>query len=142
MRKGLLPSVIVAGAIIMTTAPAVTGQTGKKSDDRRVMVVTGCIERSWIKVHQTDPIGSHTDRFRLRGNKDLLKVLTRDYNGHLVEVTGLLTDPGKTQGTGKTVQLGKKTKVYSGAREVQDVPPLQDPSLEVQSYRDLKNSCR
>ena len=43
---------------------------------------------------------------------------------------------------GKTVQVGKKTRIYTGAKEVPDMPSGNDPTLDVASYRDLKNTCK
>ena len=121
---------------------AVAASQDKRQDDPRVLVVTGCVERSWLKVVTTDPNDTHVDKFHLRGSKDLLKTLTKDLNGHKVEVTGILDDPGRTMGTGQTKQIGKKTKVYVGQREILDHPPIRDPSIDVRSFKDLSDKCR
>ena len=139
MRKRVL---LLAAAAVTLVVTARAQEPKKGPDERRELVVTGCIERSTLKVRGTGPFGSQTERFRLRANKDVLKVLTHDYNGHLVEVTGLLIDPANTQGRGKSVRVGKKTRVFTNAREVSDTPPMQDPSLEVRSFRNVNDTCR
>jgi hypothetical protein len=135
---GALVVLLLAGPAIGSAA----FQDQKKSRDARVMVVTGCVDGSWLKVRQTDPIGTHTDRFRLRGNKDLMKALTKDNDGHFVEVTGVLSDPDNTQGRGKTVQIGKKTTITTGARDVPGPTDMKrDPTLDVTSFKPLKDDC-
>jgi hypothetical protein len=127
---------------IVAAVASVSAAQEKRQGDPRVLVVTGCVDRSWLKVLSVDPFATHVDRFRLRGSKDLLKTLTKDLNGHKVEVTGVLDDPGKTMGTGKTKEIGKKTKIYVGQRDRQEIPAVQDPILEVRSYRNVSPTCR
>ena len=127
--------------IFIVTAAVAVAAAQEKHEDPRVLIVTGCVDSTWLKVVTSDPIKTYTDKFRLRGSKDVLKVLTKDLNRHKVEVTGVLKDPGKTMGTGKTVDVGKKTKIYVGQRERVDVPAIEDPILTVQSYRDIDKTC-
>jgi hypothetical protein len=136
MWKPIVLTLVAAGSLAYGA-----GAQDRKHGDRRTIVVTGCVERSWLKVRKSDSDGTHVDRFKLRGSKDLIKALTGDHDRHLVEVTGLLTDPGNTQGVGKSVQLGKKNRVYTGAREVPDRPPVVDPLLDVQAFRVISDSC-
>ncbi|HTM24187.1 MAG TPA: hypothetical protein VL225_03285 [Vicinamibacterales bacterium] len=133
----------VAAALLASIGAASTQDEKMKSRDARVMVVQGCIDGSRLTVHGESP-AAHTDRFQLRGNKDLMKVLTKDLKGHFVEVTGVLEDPGNTQGRGKTVQVGKKTTITTGARDVPTGPaePARDPILEVSSFKDVRKDCR
>jgi hypothetical protein len=72
----------------------------------------------------------------------MLKELASQYKGHLVEVTGAVTDTGNATHRGKTIQVGKKTRITTGAKEVPQVPSGSDASLDVSSYRDLKPTCR
>ena len=82
------------------------------------------------------------ERYKLRGSKQVLKEMASQYKGHLVEVTGAVTDTGDSVHRGQTIQVGKKTRITTGAKEVPQVPSGSDASLEVSSYRDLKPSCR
>jgi hypothetical protein len=71
----------------------------------------------------------------------MLKELASQYKGHRVEVTGAVTDTGNTVHRGKTIEVGKKTRIYTGAKEGPAVPSGSDATLEVSSYRDLKPTC-
>jgi len=115
----------------------------KKKDDRPVIVVTGCVEGSWLRVHTVDTSGSYVQRYRLHGAKQLLKEMETDYKGHVIEVTGAVTDTGGTTHRGKTIQVGKKTRITSSAKDAPQIPSgTGDPILEVGSFRDLKDSCK
>lgn len=137
MRTGLL----ICGAALALTAGLSAAQDKKKSDDKPVIVVEGCVEGSWLKVRKVDTSGTYAERYRLRGSKLLLKELAREYNGHTLEVTGAVTDSRSTTHRGKTIQVGKKSRIYTGAKEVPPIPSGDDASIDVQSYRELKKSC-
>lgn len=139
MRRAL----VVGAAILATVASLRAAQDEKKTDDgKAVIVVTGCIDGSWLHVQKSDYLGSYATRYKLRGSKHVLKELVANHNKHLVEVTSRVTDTGNTTHRGKTIQVGKKTRIHTGAKEVPVVPSGDDPSLEVASYRDLKDGCR
>jgi hypothetical protein len=118
----------------------------KKQDNSRVMVVQGCVNGSRLDVHHEDlgrggAVASY-DHFKLRGNKDLMKMLTKDLNGHLVEVSGVVDDPAGKQGGGKTIPVGKKTTVIVNSREVSNFPdPATDPTMSVESFKDIEPHC-
>jgi len=114
----------------------------KKTDaDKPVITVTGCVDGAWLHVRTVDTSGTYAERYRLRASRQILKELAARYNGHLVEVTGAVTDTADTTHRGKTIQVGKKTRITTGAKEAPRIPSGNDPSLEVASYRELKNSC-
>jgi hypothetical protein len=139
MRTGLF----ICAAVLAAAAGLHASQDQKKSDaDKPVITVTGCVDGSWLQVRKTDRVGTYTERYRLRGSKQVLKELAAQYKWHLIEVTGAVTDTVNTTHRGKTVQVGKKTRIYTGAKDVPQVPSGNDPTLEVASYRDLKESCR
>lgn len=130
-------------AIAFALAATVAAQDKGKSDSRREVVVTGCVERTWLKVRQSDMLDvNYADKYHLRGSKDLVKKISHDLDGHRVEVTGLLDDPAKVQGDGKSVTLGKKSRLYVNSKEKSPVPPVVDPSIDVRSFRDLEERCR
>lgn len=141
MRTIVLLFVIVASIALAATA---SQDEKMRQRDARVMVLTGCVNHAWLTVRQIDTSGTVVDRYRLRGNKDLMKSLTKDNNGRLVEVTGvLLADADDTQGRGKTIQVGKKTTITTSGR---DLPAprdgKRDPTLEVSAFRVIQTNCQ
>jgi|SRR6516164_8543618 hypothetical protein len=138
------PALVVVFAVASHAASS--QDIEKKSDNSRRMVVQGCVNGSVLDVHHDDlgrgGVSSPYDHFKLRGNKDLMKVLTKDLRGHLVEVSGLMDDPAGKQGGGKTIQVGKKSTVSINDREVSTLPdPASDPILTVDAYKDLQPHC-
>jgi hypothetical protein len=129
---------------MLAAAPGLhESQERKKSDpDKVIITVTGCLDGSWLDVRKADGAGSYTTRYKLRGSKQLLKELASNYKRHLLEVTGVVTDSRSTTHRGKTVQVGKKTRIHTGVKDVPQVPSGDDPSLAVESFRELNNSCR
>ncbi len=132
---------VICAALLATAATLHAGQDQKKKDDKPVLVMTGCIEGAWIRVQPISGTKEYRDRYRLRGPKQLMKELAH-YNNHLVEVTGAVTDSSNTTHMGKTVQLGKNTRIFTGARDVTTVPVADPPSIDVQDYRNVKDSCK
>jgi hypothetical protein len=139
MRRVLL----IATAILATDVSLRAGQDEKKTDDgKAIITLTGCVDGSWLHVQKSDGVGYAT-RYKLRGAKHVLKELVANHNTHRVEVTGKVTDTANTTHRGKTIQVGKKTRIHTGAKEVPERPSgADDPSLEVASYRDLSDRCR
>lgn len=132
----------IGAAILAASATSAVAQE-KKKDDRPVIVVTGCVDGSWLLVKRADPVGSYAERYKLRGAKSLLKEIEKEYKNHLLEVTGAVTDVGDTSHRGKTINIGKKTRITTGAKEVPERPSgAGDPLLEIASFRDLKDSCK
>ena len=128
--------------IVITLAASAPGQLEQKKSDKPVLTVKGCLDGGWLHVSSVDPVGGYTTRYRLRGNKRLLKELTSAHNGSLIEITGAVTDSASTVHRGKTVQVGKKTTIRTGSKETPSVPNGDDPSIEVGSYSVLKDSCK
>jgi len=130
----------VAGSVAIAVA---SSQDEKKShDDARVMVVKGCVNGSRLDVSRVDKTGFTDDHFRLRGNKDQMKVLTKDLKGHYVEVTGTVDDPYNKQGRGKTIQVGKRDTITTGGRDLPGMPdPATDTTLNVASFKDIEPHC-
>jgi hypothetical protein len=133
----------ICAAVLAAAGSLHVGQDAKKRDtDKPMITVTGCVDGSWLHVRNVDTAGSYAERYKLRGSKQLLKEIASQSNGHQLEVTGAVTDTSATVHRGKTVQVGKKTRIYTGAKEVPEMPSGNDPTLDVASYRDLKNSCK
>jgi hypothetical protein len=138
----LVSAVVAACSVALVASP----QDEKKSrDNARVMVVKGCVNRTRLDVSRVDNTGLPgftDDHFHLRGNKDLMKVFTKDLNGHMVEVTGVVDDPHNTQGHGKTIKIGTKTTITTQSRDTPSVPdPMTDATLTVESFKDIDSRC-
>ena len=118
-------------------------QEKKQKSDKGVITVTGCADGLWLKVRSADAVGSYAERYRLVGPKQLLKEIASQYKGHVIEVTGPVTDTASTTHLGKTLPVGKKTRITTGAKEIPSKPTgPDDPTLGVASYRDLKDTCK
>jgi hypothetical protein len=138
MRTGL-----VSCALVLALGAHVPAQDKdmKNGSDKPVIVVEGCVDGSWLKVHKVDRSGTYAERYRLRGSKQLLKELNQLYNGHLLEVTGAVTDSASTTHRGKVIPVGKKSRINVGAKEVPVIPSGDDASIDIHTYRELKKSC-
>jgi len=130
--------------LVVSLSAAVAAQGPKKTgNEKATITVTGCVEGGWLRVREVDPSGSYTERYRLHGSKQLLKEMASKHNNHVLEVTGTVTDVGGNTHAGKTVQVGKKTRVYVGAKDVPDVPSGQeDAILDVLSYVEQDHTCK
>lgn len=134
----------VTAALLAAAATVVAGQEEKKKkpDDNRMITVTGCVDKGYLHIRAADAVGSYVERYKLRGSKQLLKEIATKFDKHLLEVTGVVADvTGNTEHRGKTVQAGKKTTIQIGAKDVPQIPTGSDATLEVDSYREMKNTC-
>jgi hypothetical protein len=131
--------------VVLVSLPAISAAQGPKKTGKgkATITVTGCVEGGWLRVREVDPSGSYTERYRLHGSKQLLKEMSSKHNNHVLEVTGTVTDVGGNTHAGQTVQVGKKTRVYVGTKEVPQVPSGQeDAILDVLSYVEQDHSCK
>ena len=128
---------------ILATIAAAQEPKKKTTDDRPILTLTGCVDGNYFHVKKVDTKGSYAERYRLRGSKSLLKEMSSQYLGHLLEVTGAVTDTtANTTHRGKTIQVGQKTRITTGAKEIPQIPEAgSEPLLEVTSYRDLTERC-
>jgi hypothetical protein len=141
MRAGLF----ICAALLFSAADSRAHQEKKKEkSDKPVITVVGCVDGLWLRVRSVGPAGTgdYVERYRLVGPKQLLKEMSAQLKGHEIEVTGPVTDTGSTTHLGKTVQVGQKTRITTSAKEVPSLPTGNDPTLGVNSYRDLNNSCQ
>ena len=129
-------------AIVATVAGAQEPKP-KTGADHPMLTIEGCLDGNWLYVKKIDGMGSYAERYRLRGSKSVLEEMASQYRGHLLEVTGVVTDPtANTTHRGKTIQVGKKTRITTSAKDVPTVPDsATEPWIEVASYRDLKERC-
>jgi hypothetical protein len=130
-------------AALLGAAPLVIQE--KKTSDKPLLTARGCVDGVWLQVRSlgAGSAGSYVERYRLVGSKQLLKEMAAQVKGHEIEVTGQVTDTGATTHTGKTIQVGKKTRITTSAKEIPAQPSgHDDPTLAVDSYRDLKTACK
>jgi hypothetical protein len=133
---------LLCAAMVTAICSLAAAQDEKKKDEKPVIVVRGCLDGSWLRVQASDSIGA-VARYRLHGSRTLLKELTKKYNGHLLEVTGAVTDTGETAHRGKVIPVGKNARIYTGAKEAPAMPAgTGDPILDLASFRELQASCK
>ena len=128
---------------ILATIAAAQEPKKKTGDGNQTLTIEGCLDGNWLHVKKVDPTGSYAERYRLRASKTMMKEMTSQYKGHLLEVTGMVTDPtSQTTHRGKTIEVGKKTRITTSAKETPVVPdPAIEPWIDVLSYRDLTERC-
>ena len=129
--------------LLITLAATPSAQEPRKSEPR-IIVATGCLTGSSLRATTVDTSGTYVDRFRLKGRKEEWKTFSKAHQGHEIEVTGALRDPDQVMGVGSTKEIGKKTKIYAGARPRPNVPSagVTDPLIEITSFRYIKDGCR
>lgn len=130
--------------IILVALTAAASAQEKRKTEPRVIVATGCLSGSSLRATTVDTSGMYVDRFRLKGSKEQWKTFSKEHQGHEIEVTGTLRDPDQVMGGGSTKEIGKKTKIYAGARPRPNVPAagVTDPLIEITSFRHIKDVCR
>jgi hypothetical protein len=111
------------------------------------VVALGCVKGSVLEstdTESTDGTGRLTQlvTYRLTGDKDVLKVLKREHDGHIEEITGVLkSELATNEKRGK--QFGKTRIVVgvgpSARADGQQPQPL--PVLSVKSFRHIAASC-
>ena len=138
LSRRFISVLCVANAVAVCSA-----QEPKKKIDDRMITVTGCVEKGYLNVRALDAVGSYAERYRLRGSKQMMKEMVETYNKHVLEVTGAVTDlTRETEHRGKTIAVGKKTRITTGAKEIPSVPVAGlDATLEVASFREMNEIC-
>jgi len=136
-------SLLLCAAILAAASQLAAQDEKKMKNDKPVIVVTGCLEGSSLRVRASDSIGTYVERYRLHGTRTLLKEMTKKYNGHLLEVTGAVTDTGDTTHRGKVIPIGKNSRIYTGAKETPVMPSgMADPILDVASFNEVPGTCK
>ena len=125
-------------------AGAAAAQEPKKpGTGKPTLTVTGCLDGGFLRVSESDYIGSYTERYRLHASKQVLKEMAAKHHNHVIEVTGTVTDSGDATHMGSTIAVGKKTTITTGAKDLPISPSgAGDPTLEVDSFKDLKDRCK
>jgi hypothetical protein len=134
---------LVVAAVVVSLAVAAAQEPKKSDKDNKTVTVTGCVEGGYLNVRAVDPAGSYTERYRLAGSKALLKEIGSQHHGHMLEVTGRVADAPGTEHMGRSAKIGKKTTIYSGAKDVPQVPTGDTTSkLEVTSFTETEETCK
>jgi hypothetical protein len=134
---------LVAAVALASVSVLAASQEPRKSDnDNKTITVTGCLDGSYLRVHESDSVGSYKESYRLHASKQLMKEMLSEHNKHLLVVTGRVTDVAGTEHVGHTTNIGKKTSVYVGAKDVPRTPNgLNTPTIDVASYTETEQSC-
>jgi hypothetical protein len=148
MRTATLCLALAASVTVSAWQDKTTSPPEPKKGD--TVYVKGCLDGSAlvsteIKVEDTTGELASALTFRLTGEKDALKKLRQEHDGHVVEVTGILKSNLPKDG-GPGVQVGK-TRVHIGIASPQPGSPMQQttqslPVLEVKSYEGSATTCK
>lgn len=100
-----------------------------------MIVVKGCLAGSMLE----DSEGGRT--YRLKGDKSVMQLLTKEHKGHMDEVTGELKSSLRAAG-GRSKQVGR-TKISIGVAETRNTGGADEyyPVLEVKSFKHLLGVC-
>jgi hypothetical protein len=128
MQRAVLLSVWFVLSIPLPSSLAL-GQESKKPAKSSDIIVKGCLSGGLLESRETGKT------YRLSGPKDTLRLLSKEHEGHLEEVTGELEGQDRMGGR-KSRPVGKKTTVYVGASETRSsgsdeaIPELKIKSVE------------
>jgi hypothetical protein len=104
-------------------------QESKKPAKANDIVVKGCLSGGLLESRETGRT------YRLSGPKDTLRLLSKEHEGHLEEVTGELQSEDRMGGR-KSRPAGKKTTVYVGASETRSSGSEEAiPELKIKSVQ-------
>ena len=152
MRAAVLLLPIVTVLAAGSQDPAKT-RTPKSGD---TIVVKGCLRGGTLSATEMGLVTKEDEddrqpaghAFQLKGNKDLLKGLREKFDGHVVEVTGILksqlidtsargTQVGNTRivvGAESSMRGGKAGGVHGGSEAL--------PVLEAKSFEGSSTTCQ
>ena len=132
----VLVSVLLA--IAGSQAPQVDKKPAPKGSE---VVLQGCLAGNTLIVKSH---GSLDMTYALRGSKERMKAIRKEFDHQLVEVTGFVHDTSQhtSRGMVKTSADGR-TRVSANASEDKN-PDLQlnPPTLDVESVKKTDGSCR
>jgi len=149
MRALLLISFVTTCSLALAASPQKT-KTPKSGD---TVVVKGCLTGGMLAATEMGLTGEDDDRepaghtFQLKGKKDLLKDLKEKFDGHVVEVTGVLKsqlDPtplGTTVGNTRIV-VGAESSMRGGTPGGPPGGSQALPVLEAKSFEGSSTTCK
>jgi hypothetical protein len=148
----MLVALLAAGALSSVSAQVRTpipnappSQTAVR-DTEQAIIVEGCIYGDRLKLDVRAP-GSRVvaelldvRELRLEGQKELLKILRKEHDGHQDEVSGVVIIPAGYDATVKTTEVGKRTKVTAGTKSTgkDSVGTLQPDRIEKPNWLRMK----
>ena len=142
--------------------PPSTSKTSPSNEQNGPVIMQGCVDGSRFVVPMMSPVDlqqriTGSREYRLEGPSELLAQLRSAHDGHLEEITGVLTvhpAPGEDQriASGK---IGDNTKVTIGRREStsgglgqevplsrrEDPPPVQIGTLRLIESKHVDAKC-
>ena len=140
---------LIALLLLTLAQGSADGQAKKKPQDPPkkgdIVIVKGCFSGSALEStgishkdgeeHLTEPY-----RYRLTGDKEVLKRMKADHDGEVVSVTAeLRTDLPKADGRPR---IGNSRITVGGSRGMLGEPPPPVPVLEVSAFEPTGISCR
>jgi len=134
----LIPFTAIVAAASQATAPSKDARQ-KNSTVR----VRGCLQGTEVVVTEDQGFVLPGGRVNLKGGRELMKSL-REYNGHEVEVVGVLKTTSQTAVAMKE-KRGGKTRVYAGVSEHRSGSAdtlAVAPVLEAREVTPLGPACR
>jgi len=134
---------VVLSAVLLAIVGSQARPADKKPDPKgSEAVMIGCLAGNTLIVTAH---GTGTDAtYALRGSKERMKAIRKEFDHHMVEVTGFVHDTGQhtSRGMVKTSADGK-TRISANAAEDKN-PELQinPPTLDVESVKKTGGPCR
>ena len=119
-----------------------------RSKQGDTIVVQGCVS-GWLlkdlRHQKTDPVtGAETSVvFRLIGERKLLRIIQKDHQDQVLEVTGVVESDSNNTSTTHIKEKGR-LRVFVGAGEQETTQPGKRPScptLRVTSFEVLERHC-
>lgn len=144
--------------IILAAALAFSGAVAQEKTPARVpqkgdsIIVKGCLRGSSLESTETAKVDAAAGLmtalvYRLTGNKNTLKQMRQEFDGNVVEATGILKSnlPPADEIRGKTVgktriRIGAGTPTIGSAADSEANRSI--PVLEVKSYEGSPLKCR
>ncbi len=147
----------IAALLCLVTAGATARASAPQSDvaaaKEELVTIAGCVQGSRLKASRDGVPDSvtrilHASEYVLDGQKEILKRLRKDHDGHFEEITGLLklqpSVVGQPDVHVRTKDLGPKTRITIGdSRETGSVasPPPAPPRIFVHSFKHIAEKC-
>ena len=135
-----LTRMLAAAACACSVAALHAGQEPSAQKASNLVTVRGCLQGLVLATPEDVDMADRSRTFDLTANRELKKLL-KEHNGHMEEVTGVVT--GNTNGGDlvKEKQAGKN-RIYVGAAKRTAPPnPASRPSIAVRAVTHLADRC-
>src|SRR5919198_695719 len=118
MKSAVLWLIPFAAFAAAAPQPAAPSKDARQKNS--TVHIRGCLQGTEVVVTEDQGFVLPGGRVNLKGGRELMKSL-REYNGHEVEVVGVLKTTGQTAVAMKE-KRGGKTRVYAGVSEHRSGP--------------------